>query len=502
MPGRGNGRSGRGGIGQNGGRNGLQNGGQGANNNNRTCRGCGGVGHVQMNCPNNTTHQNGGGNNGAVVLGFNGPAVGRNGNGNGFGLAAPNGNGNGFGFRAANTVALNQCQYHPGSTTHTTAECSANPANARGNHSAFQGRNGGSSHIATVNNGRANNNIGNSNTNNGSRIVTSNFWNTSILDKDGDTTMPLAPAIFQPAASAPIVPTAMPYCPGCNSTAHFEHNCPCAHESAFKRIHGLQYCWRCRHRGHTGDECANPAQVSCDRCHAAGHRTVECRNARQSSAGLFRYGARGAERFVWPVPGGGAGLAASRNEAPTPAAFYTGSNAFANGNVTSNVLSRLGPLSAEDQRLISEAYYRRDREAQTVVEQQCLAKCEHAMRTYHKEDYRHFINAHANEIQGQGWLTDNQWFNFSRYLNSGNLMLWRDPLALKAIYQKAKPKCNTCHCDGHFLDWRLRPMSVQQDVREVVDHDDWGVTVAFECRCCSRDDGYSYVSRPPYEMQS
>lgn len=94
-----------------------------------------------------------------------------------------------------------------------------------------------------------------------------------------------------------------------------------------------------------------------------------------------------------------------------------------------------------------------------------------------------------------------------KYAMSRRVQFFRDPEAVKALFERKRPCCMKCGGKGYILDRHfaeVKDTTTVQEIMSLEDFDDWGVVVAFECECCvTRNSGqpvgyYCYNDLPQY----
>ncbi|KAK4541518.1 hypothetical protein LTR36_007964 [Oleoguttula mirabilis] len=371
-----------------------------------------------------------------------------------------------------------------------------------------------------------------------------------------------------------------PYCPLCNA-GHWERDC--INKGVVDVRYSPQSCWKCHLRGHTGDDCRNPAKDACDKCRKSGHATAFCKDTsagtemrgrlyeqtagRAAAANLSRFewdpvktrmqlsplqieqqwqkqqlefalingitvtdddrktmrerlaraGAQGPQNMQWQTPATsnvnipfGAqtsrpvhGPFAAQSTGAAYLQFPTAAKDFvAAAAVNSMDFSGLAHLPAAAQHFVSKCVYEAAIAKQGERERRVHAHCELSTRMYRKENYAQWIHQHDGELLQRRILGPDKYHTQLKLRMGLGLQLWRDPQAMRAIAQKQKPSCNTCFRSGEFWDGLMREIPVQADVLELRDFQDWGVFVAFECKCCNKAASYSFVSRPSCELGS
>lgn len=168
--------------------------------------------------------------------------------------------------------------------------------------------------------------------------------------------------------------------------------------------------------------------------------------------------------------------------------------------VNSIDFSLISHLPVAEQKFFAQCVYEASIKQQDDHQRRVHAHCERSTRMYKKENYRQWINDHSGDLLQSRILGSDKYYLALKFRLNQGLQLWRDPQALRAISQKQKPNCNTCHHDGEFWDGMMRNIPVHTDALELEDFQDWGVFVAFDCQCCNKEASYSYVSRPSYEL--
>ncbi|KAK5168152.1 zinc finger protein [Saxophila tyrrhenica] len=263
---------------------------------------------------------------------------------------------------------------------------------------------------------------------------------------------------------ATAIPTVRPnahYCASCNTTAHYERNCPFP-GNCFRVQRSVMTCWKCGYRGHTGDECQNPEPVEyskrCGVCRAQGHRTEQCGNVvqqRMCDAMVTGQGV-GQNRFRWgDVAMSGTAQQGQQvpqqqmpafpvHQASTPLQTPPAANAAANA---------------------SPAHL-------TALRQ----KAQRSAMLYHLRNYNLFIANHSSEIQST-LLNQRTWMLLSAKIAQG-YQFWRDPRAMHAIATGKKPCCYTCRQEGVILDGQMCGVG-GKDALDVEDFAEWGVFVMF-----------------------
>ncbi|KAK5120712.1 hypothetical protein LTR85_006070 [Meristemomyces frigidus] len=218
---------------------------------------------------------------------------------------------------------------------------------------------------------------------------------------------------------------------------------------------------------------------------------------------LKQAGAQGPQVKQWQRPAGNVGINAPIAQTTSAAylQFPSAAKDFVAAAAVNNMdFSGIAHLPAEAQQFVSKCVYEAAIKQQDEQQRRVHAHCERSTRMYKKENYLQWINDHRGDLLLSGILGSDKWYTAKMIQLGLGLQLWRDPQAMRAIAQKQKPNCNTCYKDGQFWDGLLRNIPVSTDVLELEGFTDWGVFVAFDCKCCNKEASYSYVNRPSYEL--
>ena len=157
-------------------------------------------------------------------------------------------------------------------------------------------------------------------------------------------------------------------------------------------------------------------------------------------------------------------------------------------------------FTPSEQELVANALYAHHEASLSSGSRQLRAHIDLSARSYKKENYNPSILRLESSILEKRILSDDTYMSLKFRIAQG-YQFWRDPKLMEALATKRKPRCHFCNRDGILLDGRMRGVDFANvDVTTVKDHTDWGLFAMFDCKCCN--DGYSFVSRTPCEVEA
>ncbi|KJY00581.1 hypothetical protein TI39_contig322g00022 [Zymoseptoria brevis] len=80
---------------------------------------------------------------------------------------------------------------------------------------------------------------------------------------------------------------------------------------------------------------------------------------------------------------------------------------------------------------------------------------------------------------------------------------YRDPRAMRALFEREAPFCMGCTGRGDILDCRfnkIAPTTSEAELLKLEDFCDWGLFLVFACRCAA-EQGYWYRKHTPLELE-
>lgn len=156
--------------------------------------------------------------------------------------------------------------------------------------------------------------------------------------------------------------------------------------------------------------------------------------------------------------------------------------------------SLLSGINPDLQPLVLKAMYRIEEESLTHHQRLIRAHVDRSAKLYKKENYNNAIRNLSCAIEEQQTLSPKRKMQLLCSIAQG-CQFWRDPKAMEALVTGLVPWCHACGERGVILDRHLRQNPIEAaegtDVLVVQDFEDWGLFVAFECKCCNH--GYSWV---------